>query len=328
MDFELSELQVELAKGIRSLCEGRFPIEAIRTAEHAERVVDRDGWRQLGETGVFTLCQPEADGGLGLGLADAALVFEELGRALVPGPLVASHLAAGVVDGAAEGTVVVGIVERPPAGAVLPTVVEHLADVDVVAVLSDDGVATVDPATLDATPLRRPVDPLTPVWRVGSLPEGTPVGGADLAARWRRDGAILTAALQIGIATWATEVATAYAGQRMQFGRVIGSFQAVKHLCADMVVRTEVARAGVHAAAVTVDQPDVGDAELATAGAKLMADETALTNGRSCIQVHGGIGMTWELPVHLAYKRARVLATQFGSHDVLAEQLGRSLEQA
>ena len=74
-------------------------------------MVDGDDWRKLGEAGVFALRLPESAGGVGLGLAEAALVFEELGRALVPGPLVASHLAAGLVDGAGDGSVVVGLIE-------------------------------------------------------------------------------------------------------------------------------------------------------------------------------------------------------------------------
>ena len=134
--------------------------------------------------------------------------------------------------------------------------------------------------------------------------------------------------MQIGSAAWTTELAVEYAKQRKQFGRPIGGFQAIKHLCADMLVRAEVARAAVQAAAVTVDQPDVGDAQAAAAGAKLMADEAALANGRSCIQVHGGMGFTWEVPAHLAYKRARVLATQFGTGDEWAEALANSIAAA
>ena len=154
------------------------------------------------------------------------------------------------------------------------------------------------------------------------------MAGPDIVAWWRRDGAVLTAALQVGAAAWATDLAVEYAKQRRQFGRPIGGFQAVKHLCADMAVRAEVARCAVQAAAVTVDQPDVGDAEVAAAGAKLLADEAAVTNGRSCIQVHGGMGFTWEVPAHLAYKRARVLATQFGTDDQLAEALAESIGDA
>ena len=330
MDFELTELQNELAAGVRRLCQGQFALERLRTLELADRVVDRQGWQQLGQAGVFNLCLAEAVGGVGLGLAEAALVFEELGRALVPGPLVASHLAAGMIDGADTGTAVVGLIEGPRAGAgpPVPLFIEHLADLDVLLVLSDEGVGSLDPRSLDATLLTRPMDPLTPMWTVASLPEATPVAGPDVVAWWRRDGAVLTAALQVGAAAWTTDLAVEYAKQRHQFGRPIGGFQAVKHLCADMAVRAEVARCAVHAAAVTVDQPDVGDALVAAAGAKLLADEAAITNGRSCIQVHGGMGFTWEVPAHLAYKRARVLATQFGTDDELALSLAESLEQS
>ena len=124
-------------------------------------MVDRAGWRQLGEAGVFHLCLAEEAGGVGLGLAEAALVFEELGRSLVPGPLVASHLAAGLVDGADDGSVVVGLVERPGAGGAggtgaLPVVVEHLADLDVLLVLSGEGSSGSTRRPLAATPFRAP----------------------------------------------------------------------------------------------------------------------------------------------------------------------------
>jgi alkylation response protein AidB-like acyl-CoA dehydrogenase len=331
VDFELTEFQVDLAEGVRRLLEGQFPLEQLRSLEGADRVIDRKGWRQLGEAGVFNLCLAEEAGGVGLGLSEAALVFEELGRSLVPGPLVASHLASGLIDGADDGSVVVGLVEQrlltggAVGGGAVPVVIEYLDDLDVLLVLSEQGVSAVDPRSVVATRLQRPMDPLTPVWSAASLPAGTPVAGPEIAAWWRRDGAVLTAALQIGAAAWTTELAVEYAKQRRQFGRIIGGFQAVKHLCADMAVRTEVARCSVQAAAVTVDQPDVGDSEVAAAGAKLLADEAAITNGRSCIQVHGGMGFTWEVPAHLAYKRARVLATQFGTADELAESLGASL---
>ena len=92
----------------------------------------------------------------------------------------------------------------------------------------------------------------------------------------------------------------------------------MKHLCADMAVRAEVARCAVQAAAVTVDQPDVGDVRAPRPGAKLLADEAAVANGRSCIQVHGGMGFTWEVPAHLLQARPGA-GPQFGTADVLAE---------
>jgi alkylation response protein AidB-like acyl-CoA dehydrogenase len=329
VDFELTEFQTDLAAGVRRLCEGQFGLDHLRTFESADKVVDRKGWQQLGEAGVFHLCLPESVGGVGLGLAEAALVFEELGRALVPGPLVASHLAAGLVDGADDGSVVVGLVDLGvKTGAGLPVIIEQLDDLDVLLVLSETGVESVDLGQIDGTRLQRPMDPLTPVWSVARLPRGELVAGPEIVEWWRRDGTVLTAALQVGAATWLTDLAVAYAQQRRQFGRPIGSFQAVKHLCADMAVRAEVARCAVHAAAVTVDEPDVGDGVLAAAGAKLLADEAAIVNGRACIQVHGGMGFTWEVPAHLAYKRARVLATQFGTDDQLSEALAASIGDA
>jgi alkylation response protein AidB-like acyl-CoA dehydrogenase len=136
---------------------------------------------------------------------------------------------------------------------------------------------------------------------------------------WRRDASVLGGALLVGLAAATVDLAVAYAKERQQFGKPIGSFQAVKHLCADMLVRSEVARAAVHAAAVTIDQPDVGDAERAAAGAGLLAVEAAIANGKTCIQVHGGMGFTWEVPAHLYLMRARVLAGELEGADALAE---------
>ncbi len=209
----------------------------------------------------------------------------------------------------------------PGAGApVAPVVVEHLGSLGVRWWWwTRTGWPLVDPGELQAVAVQRSLDPLTPLWRVDELPAGEPVGGADDAARWRRDARILGGALLVGLAGATVDLAVAYAKDREQFGKPIGSFQAVKHLCADMLVRAEVARAAVHAAAVTVDQPDVGDAERAAAGAALLAAEAAVANGRTCIQVHGGMGFTWEVPAHLYLMRARMLAAGLDAADDLAE---------
>ncbi|MHB8329543.1 MAG: acyl-CoA dehydrogenase family protein, partial [Acidimicrobiales bacterium] len=168
-------------------------------------------------------------------------------------------------------------------------------------------------------PLSRPLDPLTPMWRVERLPGGERVGDASAAARLGRDYTVLVGAVLVGLAASTVELAVDYAKVREQFGRPIGAFQAVKHLCADMLVRTETARSAVRAAAVTVDQPDVGDQWRAVAGAGLLAGEAALANGRACIQIHGGMGFTWEVPAHLYLMRARVLAEALGPPGVLAD---------
>jgi alkylation response protein AidB-like acyl-CoA dehydrogenase len=107
VDFQLTEDQEALKDGLRSFCEGRVAADQLPELEKSGGF-DRDLWGELAEMGVFGLRLPEADGGVGLGTADGVLVFAELGRRLVPGPIAWSHLAAGLIDGAATGDRVVG----------------------------------------------------------------------------------------------------------------------------------------------------------------------------------------------------------------------------
>lgn len=333
MDLELSAEEEALATGVRRLCQGRFPMETVRAlggGPGVERAlgggagVERALWRELADAGAFSLCLEEEQGGAGLGATHAVLVFEELGRALVPGPLVGSHLAAGVLAGAGDGSAVVGVAERPGSRSTIPVVVEHLAALDHLAVLDDDGIWAVAPAQLEARALT-PLDPLTPVHLITDLPRGEQVGGPEAAARWRVRGTAFSSALLVGLASGSTDLAVAYARDRRQFDRPIGSFQAVKHLLADMLTRTELARAAVRVAGASLDDPSAGDAVRAVSAAKLVAGEAALANGRSCIQVHGGMGFTWDVDAHLYLKRARVLDTAFGSVDEQAETMAALL---
>jgi alkylation response protein AidB-like acyl-CoA dehydrogenase len=222
------------------------------------------------------------------------------------------------VDGAATGDTIVGAVERPQWG---PAFVEYLPSLDVLLVLDADGVARIDPVTLDAARLHRPLDPLTPAWRIEVLPQGERIAGPEVAEGLRTRGAVLTSALQLGVAGGACELATAYAKERQQFGKVIGQFQAIKHLCADMVSRLEVCRAAVYMAGVCIDDPEVGDPVRAASVARLLANNASSDNGRDCVQVHGGMGYTWEVDAHLFVKRAWVLATAYGTSDEHAERL-------
>jgi alkylation response protein AidB-like acyl-CoA dehydrogenase len=305
VDFELTPDQVDLQAGVRKMLEGRFAMETVRGLEQSDGV-DRALWQELAAAGVFTLRVPEDAGGVGLGTAESVLVFEELGRACVPGPLVASEIA--------STNEVVGIVTRTRA----PIFIEYLGALDRLLVVTEKEVAEVDPASLKAERVRDPLDPLTPVWRIDSLPIGEQVGDEELSARIRLNGALLTAALQLGLSEAVLDASVAYAKERQQFDKPIGTFQAVKHLLADMLVRTEVARAAVYAAGVTLDDPEVGDEARAVAAAKITAGEAA-------VQVHGGMGFTWEVDVHLYLKRAWVLDTNFGSPDAYSEYLARQL---
>ena len=159
MDFELTPDQVDLQDGVRKLLEGRFPMEVVRGLEASDGV-DRALWQELADAGVFTLRAPEDAGGVGLGTAESVLVFEELGRACVPGPLVASEIA--------STNEVVGIVERRRG----PMFIEHFGALDRLLAMTDTEVAEIDPASVTAGRVPNPLDPLTPVWQVDSLPIG------------------------------------------------------------------------------------------------------------------------------------------------------------
>ncbi|CAM5596484.1 hypothetical protein GCM10010329_49380 [Streptomyces spiroverticillatus] len=292
MDFQLTADQRALRQGVRDLLARRFDREALRAAVDAGGELDRDLWRALGEAGFFALRLPEAEGGVGLGLPEAVLLFEEAGRALLPGPLIDTHLAAGEVKGAAEGEVVV----TAPYG----HFVEHLGDADVI--------VRADKDALNGAMKVRSVDPLTPLTR---LSRRTPYP-------YPPEAVLLTAAEQVGTAARTLDLAVQHACERVQFGQPVGGFQAVKHLCAQMLVRVETARTAVYAAAVT------GTA-VERAAAKLLADEAAVRNARDCLQVCGGMGFTWEADVHLHLKRAWVRAGRGPSKAEAEEELAAAL---
>jgi alkylation response protein AidB-like acyl-CoA dehydrogenase len=320
MDFRLSDDQEALRAGMRDFCEKRFPVEKLAESARAGGF-DRALWRQLAGMDVFGLRLAEGAGGVGLGMADAVLVFAELGRRLLPGPAVWSHLAAELVPGAAAGDVVVGGVEVDGG----PLLVEHLAHLDVLLLLWPDRVERVDPENLEVEPPPLPLDPLTPVHHVVRLPAGERVGDGELATRLRCEGAALVAAQLLGVAEATQELATAYAREREQFGRAIAGFQSIKHMLADMYVRQEMARAAVYAAGATIDQPDVGSVERAVSSARVVACEAAMRNARACIQVHGGMGYVWEMPPHWYLKRTWVLSTHFGTSEEHAERLAAAI---
>ncbi|MGW2326633.1 acyl-CoA dehydrogenase family protein [Streptomyces sp. NPDC001700] len=320
MDFRLDDDQRALRDGTRELLERRFPRDRLRAVVDGQgdaAVVDRALWRELGTAGFFALRLPEAAGGVGLGLPEAVLAMEEAGRALLPGPLVATQLAAGLgAADAAEGAAVVTALDLGAGDGL----VEHLASADAVLVLNGEDAGVRPAAALaDAARPIRSVDPATPLHRVDGVAASTgaiAVGG--VAARLRREAALLTAAQQLGSASRTVRMAVDHATARSQFGRPIGAFQAVQHLCARMLVRAESARSVVYAAAVTEEAGDI-------AAATVLADEAAVRNARDCLQVHGGMGFTWEADVHLHLKRAWVRAEQWQTAAAAEEELAAGL---
>ena len=323
MDFRLTDDQLELQRGIEQFCAGVFPAEALPAMERVGP--GGDAWRALGELGLFRLRDAETDGGLGLGWVETAVVYEVLGQHLVPGPLVWTQLLAGLVPGAAVGDcAITGLDLTTDAG---PWLVEYPDLIGALAVLGPDGVAIAERAALAGLEPVEPLDPLTPVARLPVVPGGTAVAPGTTAAAVLVQGALLSAALLVGMADRALELARAHALEREQFGRPIGAFQAVQHLLADMYVRTMLARSGTYGAAALLDDEgsEAASVTTAVASAKVVAGDAAMANARSCIQVHGGMGFTWEMMPHYLLKRAWVLEHSFGTAARHTESIAAAL---
>jgi alkylation response protein AidB-like acyl-CoA dehydrogenase len=322
MEFRLRDEQLALQDAVRRLCAERFPVEQIAAREG--QPADRATWRALVELGIFGLLAPESDG-LDVGMIEAVIAFEQLGAHLVSGPVLWTTLAARYVDGAARGDRRVSGVADDGAP---PFVVEHAAEIDALLVLRDDGAFVCQSDDLPRFAALAPLDPLTPVGCCGALPRGACVADARDAASLRTAGTVLCAALALGVSDAALEVARRYALDRQQFGVPIGSFQAIQHLLADMYVRTALARSATYAAAAVIDDPEIGDPTRASAEAKLLAGEAAVENARAAVQIHGGVGFTWEMLPNYLLKRAWVLEQSFGDADSHAFAIGAAIEGA
>jgi len=317
MTIAISDDHLELATTARRWVSDRVPMTVTR--RHLEAVEDERPvfWDELVELGWLGLAVSEANGGSGYGLAELAVVLEELGRVCAPGPFLATAAAAIAIDRwgtdptllgpLLDGTQTAGIAVAPGG----PVWGGQLADVVVVPLVGDSGWTWV---VLDATDVTlEPIDSFDQTRRLASItmPEtldpdidrlldcdaGSPVGLMT----------VLASAEACGISGWALECASTYAKDRIQFGRPIGQFQGVKHRCADMAVRHEAACAVTWDAARAWDARDEGW-QIAVDAAGALAPEAGFRNAQDCIQVLGGIGYTWEHDAHLFLKRATASA--------------------
>ncbi|HZC09310.1 MAG TPA: acyl-CoA dehydrogenase family protein [Mycobacterium sp.] len=268
---------------------------AVREAMESERGYDESLWRMLCEqVGAAALVVPEEYGGAGGNLGDAAVVLEELAKGLVPSPLLGTTLAELALLAADEpDTEALGaLAEGASIGALVldPDYVVNGDTADVV-IAANDG--KLDRWTaFDAEPVAAmdPTRRLAHVAPQSTTPVGADPGIADIAA-------ILLAAEQIGAATRCLELTVEYSKERVQFGRAIGSFQALKHRMADLYVAVQAARAVVNDA---LEEPSATNAALA----RVAATEAFSTVAAEGIQLHGGIAITWEHDMQLYFKRA------------------------
>ncbi len=361
-EFDVTDEQRELRAALHRFAERQHDEATLRRLVDTTDGFDRALWARLGsELGALSLAVPEDLGGAGGTCVDQAVAAEELGAALVTGPLLGTvalavpaldaapagdgrdALRAALADGSRTAALVARLTEpydgASAAGVAadgdrLTGTVEHVpdagaADVLVVAAAGPEGpvLAVVDRGA-DGVRVQRcgSFDVTRPVARVvldgatGTvLATGADADGA-LRHAFRTAGALL-AAEQAGIARRLLDLTVAYAKERLQFGRPIGSFQAVKHRCADMLVAVEQARTAALHAAWAVDDPRVDDADLAVSIAQATCSETAYRVAADAVQLHGGIGFTWEHVAHLYYKRAVADAALLGSAEAHRERI-------
>ncbi|MDQ1511000.1 MAG: hypothetical protein QOG50_2844, partial [Actinomycetota bacterium] len=333
MAIGITDEHEELRQAVRRFVDTRIPPAVPRAVVDGVAAGRPDFWAAIGEPGWLGLHISEANGGAGYGLVEQAVVVEELGRACAPGPYLPTVLAAAILQdagGSAASALLPALASgertgalaldgtRPVLGAAGADVIVCEIDGEWIALDASAAVVTELPsldltrgvAQLDLAGVAVPTD--------RRLPGMTTERARDVAA-------VLLAAEAIGIAQWCVDTASEYAKVRVQFGRPIGQFQGVKHRCADMLARTELARAAVWDAARAVNDIANG-AGLAIAAAAALAFEAAFLNGKDCVQTLGGIGFTWEHDAHLYLRRAITLHQLAGTPDEWRVRAARELQ--
>jgi alkylation response protein AidB-like acyl-CoA dehydrogenase len=299
----VSEERELLRETVAALVEKHASPGAVRAATESQRGYDESLWKLLCEqVGAAALVVPEELGGAGGELADAAVVLEELGRALVPTPLLGTTLAelallasdepdTGALERLAEGASI-GAVAFDPAYVVNGAIADVVVGTDGTTLTRWTEFTATPAATMDLT------RPLARVEPAGTADIGADPGLADTAA-------LLIAAEQIGAAAKCLDLTVAYTKERVQFGRPIGSFQALKHRMADLYVAVQSARAVVNDA---IAEPSPISAALA----RVSASEAFSKVVAEAVQMHGGIAITWEHDIQLYFKRAHGSAQLLG----------------
>jgi alkylation response protein AidB-like acyl-CoA dehydrogenase len=329
VDFDFSPEQYMLRDTVRDFLQKESSAKLVREAWESETGRSPERWRKLGELGVLGLEIPEDQGGAGLDEIDMVLVLEEAGRHILPEPLL-EHAVVGAPLLARAGTEAQRSEWLPKLASGEATVTIGLAtepyvqdaNADLV-ILEQDGelhAATQD--RLSLTPLKS-ADGARRLFKVtAELDDATKMGPAGDNARWAfEQAAAATAAELVGIADALLQRTIAYAKEREQFGRKIGSFQAVQHKLAETFLMVESAKSAIYYAAYALAQ-DLPDAHIHVSVAKAYAGDAERRANYESLQIHGGIGFTWEHDLHLWLKRGRALEAQYGDSDWHRRRIG------
>ncbi len=350
-EMELLDTEVEesLRSTVRDLLVDRCTADRVLAAYDGDRSLTADLWKPVAvELGLAGLLVPEDLGGAGASAREAAVVLEELGRAVAPVPFLTSAVLATsallgdtrteagttllheLAEGRRTAALLVPLSVAPWSTPTVPvadgtlsgrvTSVAGAFEADVLLVPTEDGALHALPAGAAS------VAPVVSLDETRPLADVELTGAAGTVAVERLSlapvlglGAALLASEQVGVAQWCLEATVGYLEERRQFGRPVGSFQALKHRLADLWLEVASARAAARYAAGVVADHDQGSAddpgEVATAAALAQAycSGVAVHAAEECVQLHGGIGMTWEHPAHLYLKRAKADEIAFGT---------------
>jgi alkylation response protein AidB-like acyl-CoA dehydrogenase len=336
MDFDLSADQRALQEGARDLLDGYSSPAQVRAHLDSGEPYDSKLWAAMADQGWCAVAVPEAEGGIGLGWVEVAVLLGEIGAHVSPVPLAPTLVALAALTGRPEhaarveamaagssiGAVAwtsradaVSVVDDGPdrvklTGRLGP--VEAASVADVVVVVLPDGVYLVDLEEV-GRPVAQPAMDLTRSLSWLDL-DGAPaclLNAAPTSAKVSAMGAVASSAELLGACDKVLSMSSEYAKDRIQFGAPIGSFQAVKHRCADMLVDVEGMRSVTWYGAWAVENGDP-DRAIAASTAKVWCAEASKRVMASGLQVHGGIGFTWEHDLHLFIKRAQVSQLDYG----------------
>lgn len=353
MQFGLSESQQILKDTARKFFANGCPMAQVRKLMETDTAYDAALWQKLAEQGFTGIIFPEEFGGMGLGIVELVLLMEEAGYALLPGPLFSTLMAGAVLlacGSEAQQRKYLAKICNGQARATVAFLEEdsswNSAELKMSATaskLNGKKYFVTDAAVADFMLVVTSGD----VYVMDAKASGmkiTPMKGIDLTrkiysvefsntlAEKLSNGPGLDGALSIATAALAAEMtggmqrvletAVAYAKTRKQFGKPIGIFQAVQHMCADMYLETESARSAAYYAGWAL-QETAFDAYTAVSIAKMYASDASRTVGNRGIQVHGGMGFTWENDIHLYYRRAKSSETMLGDATFHRERIAR-----
>ena len=366
MNFAFTEEQEELRKTVRAFLDSKSPETAVRTQMETEQGFDKAVWEQMGsQMGLMGLHIPEEFGGSGYSYIELGIVLEEMGRSLLCAPFFSGQLAALALlhsgDDAAKAEYLPGIASGETIASLAYTeengkwdesavtatadasgkitgtksfVIDgHTANLLIVAARSAAGVSLYAVDAADAGVTATQLSTMDQTRKQAKIElngaQGTLIGtdgaGWDTLTTVLDLAAVALAAEQVGGAQFVLEMAVQYAKDRVQFGRPIGSFQAIKHKCADMLLEVESAKSAAYyglwcAAELNDELPSVASL------AKAYCSEAYFHAAAENIQIHGGIGFTWEHPAHLYFKRAKSSELMFGDpsyhRELLAQRIG------